>query len=1497
MSNVFSLLGLQRRSYLHGNFLSPNCTQESSQLVDSALSERPGLLQPWQQSIPFPLRGAVFASVLVIVFLVSYCFIFSFKGILDLNAARRLASTGKRGKSEDGREDEATQNNARQMCETEMHQQLLASDPASLYPHMQELDTLSEAGEPEIKRRRMERPVASYSHGVSSIQQKPGDIVMGYTRTAVLAGNLSLPWYAQKSAAAKSIYEETSVPGQLHHVARLSPSLDGPAIYAQPPNTENDGRPCEDGAPRKKTKETIESNSEWQSTESFITSAQPPADSAERTQLAEGPRQLQKKGAPGALNADVEGLGDAYWILDIAESSQTLNNVSESLESPNPQISEAVGYGGVAHQNSVDKTSSEWQSAASQTVGAHLLIDFAQQAHAREEHEWVPETHLPDAMNADEEVPGLADWILDIAESSQTLNNHSELSESSKSQGSGVMIYDGVGQQNSFDVSSGEWQSAASQTVGAHPSTDFAQQAQAREEHEWVQEAHLPEALNADVEGLEVADWILGLAQPSQAQNNGLESLESSNPQASEAVDYDGCVGQQTSVDESSSEWQSTASQTVEAHLLMDFAQQAQVREEHEWVRETHLPDAVNVDVDVPGLADWILDIAESSQTLNNHSELPESSKSQGSEVMICDGVGQQNSCDVSSGEWQSAASQTVGAHPSTDFAQQAQAREEHEWVQEAHLPEALNADVEGLEVADWILGLAQPSQAQNNGLESLESSNPQASEAVDYDGCVGQQTSVDESSSEWQSTASQTVEAHLLMDFAQQAQAREEHEWVRETHLPDAVNVDVDVPGLADWILGLSQSSETLNNGAESLESSNPQASEAVNYDGVVGHQNSADESSSEWQSTASQTVGAYPSTDIAQQVEAREQHEWVREAHLPEALNADVEVTGLADWIVGPAQSSETLNNGSESLEYSNPQASEALDYDAGAGQQNAFDTSSIEWQPAASQTVGAHPSRESAQQAQAREEHELVQEAHLPEALNADVEGLEVADWILGLVQSSGAPNSGSASWHSSSVRISGASDCSKVVKYHKAQREDESADQGRSKQHSGYEIADTPRTGFFAAEIHLNTDSMQEAATNAACTSADSHCFDAAMDAPSAMPVQSIASRTQQSYIGYSEKPFPTHFIVQLATDGTYSTSSGMQESSQPSVTPATSANEPSEMGQLLQPFQGVQEGSHFPPDDSCAMQHYPGYPREFFRPAESQVGTSHEQATTIQLFQGVQLEKQFPAEGIRTMQQYPVYLSGVFGQPEFQVNESPLHEYVATDQVLRIMSANSAALMGTFTSSVLMGKKDIKTHPFFRLPPVAPGAVVREFSHDASLNLGRKRIFPFYALQNVKNVLKLPVLQSHHLEYLMSSAEVLVAYASRDMKRNVNDVVPSLAVESLAISLLIVDSLYAATQILGARSKSDDWWDSVINSVPHYEDPPPSVAKDRRARKNVELAQLLREMLQFYKKKSRPPPELLVPLKQCMFCTAAIPRLRRSKWTEWEQDDHQWRNSS
>lgn len=226
-----------------------------------------------------------------------------------------------------------------------------------------------------------------------------------------------------------------------------------------------------------------------------------------------------------------------------------------------------------------------------------------------------------------------------------------------------------------------------------------------------------------------------------------------------------------------------------------------------------------------------------------------------------------------------------------------------------------------------------------------------------------------------------------------------------------------------------------------------------------------------------------------------------------------------------------------------------------------------------------------------------------------------------------------------------------------------------------------------------------------------------------------------------------------------------------------------------------------------------------------------------------------------------------------------------------------MSANSAALMGTFTSSVLMGKKDIKTHPFFRLPPVAPGAVVREFSHDASLHLGRKKIFPFYALQNVKNVLKLPMLQSHHLEYLMSSAEVLVAYASRFMKRNVNDVVPSLAVEFLAISLLVVDSLYAATQILGAQSKSDDWWDSVIDSVPHYEDPPPSVAKDRRARKNVELAQLLREMLQFYKKKIRPPPELLVPLKQCMFCTAAIPRLRKSKWTEWEEDDHQWRNSS
>ncbi|CDJ52141.1 hypothetical protein, conserved [Eimeria brunetti] len=205
-------------------------------------------------------------------------------------------------------------------------------------------------------------------------------------------------------------------------------------------------------------------------------------------------------------------------------------------------------------------------------------------------------------------------------------------------------------------------------------------------------------------------------------------------------------------------------------------------------------------------------------------------------------------------------------------------------------------------------------------------------------------------------------------------------------------------------------------------------------------------------------------------------------------------------------------------------------------------------------------------------------------------------------------------------------------------------------------------------------------------------------------------------------------------------------------------------------------------------------------------------------------------------------------------------------------------------------------KDINFHPFFRIPTVVPGAVARGFKKANLAAVNSKNFDCLRSLLAVKDCLKLPVLNWEELDTLITHAELLVGYALLQMKARVERVKPTVAVERLAFALILVDSLYAASQVWGPQSRRNEWWGRVIHALPVYSGPKRKPRYDRATGWRVQLAQSIHTALNVYRRGGRPPAPVLVSLKRDIFCTKKVPRFRRGRWLQWSIDDAEWQVS-
>lgn len=204
-------------------------------------------------------------------------------------------------------------------------------------------------------------------------------------------------------------------------------------------------------------------------------------------------------------------------------------------------------------------------------------------------------------------------------------------------------------------------------------------------------------------------------------------------------------------------------------------------------------------------------------------------------------------------------------------------------------------------------------------------------------------------------------------------------------------------------------------------------------------------------------------------------------------------------------------------------------------------------------------------------------------------------------------------------------------------------------------------------------------------------------------------------------------------------------------------------------------------------------------------------------------------------------------------------------------------------------------KDITTHPFVRLPCVAPGASVRGMKWENIKRSPGSSRNAYHVLRCIRRILKLPIVGSAELLDLVISVERLVSHALYSMDADATNLKPKLVARKLAFAFMLLDSLYSASEVLGRKARRNEWWPAVLNAVPFFVGPFRSVPKDTAESSNINLALLLDQSIDFYRRGTRAPPEVLIRVKRLIAMTTVSHRLQQATWRSWAYDDREWQS--
>ncbi|CDJ31859.1 uncharacterized protein EMH_0070410 [Eimeria mitis] len=214
-----------------------------------------------------------------------------------------------------------------------------------------------------------------------------------------------------------------------------------------------------------------------------------------------------------------------------------------------------------------------------------------------------------------------------------------------------------------------------------------------------------------------------------------------------------------------------------------------------------------------------------------------------------------------------------------------------------------------------------------------------------------------------------------------------------------------------------------------------------------------------------------------------------------------------------------------------------------------------------------------------------------------------------------------------------------------------------------------------------------------------------------------------------------------------------------------------------------------------------------------------------------------------------------------------------------------------------TSSVAStSARDIREHPFVRLPVVNPEDIPRHFSELGSLPCDMLLDSPMDAYMTMRSLFAKPSLTAEDVDTLMVKADILVKYATHKLARPDRRFKACTLFMKLSSLFMIFDQLVCTIELLGDKMDTDRWWPAFVQQFqtdyifPEHVPSPKSRMLNR-------LVNRLSSALEIYKEGRRPPLEEVIDLKRAIITHAyKDSQLANPLWKVWIQDDHEFFSS-
>lgn len=201
----------------------------------------------------------------------------------------------------------------------------------------------------------------------------------------------------------------------------------------------------------------------------------------------------------------------------------------------------------------------------------------------------------------------------------------------------------------------------------------------------------------------------------------------------------------------------------------------------------------------------------------------------------------------------------------------------------------------------------------------------------------------------------------------------------------------------------------------------------------------------------------------------------------------------------------------------------------------------------------------------------------------------------------------------------------------------------------------------------------------------------------------------------------------------------------------------------------------------------------------------------------------------------------------------------------------------------------------RDHPFYKTPTLQQGVTWRPFSLDVARACNPRVHSIDFNLRYMRTLLLQDAIQQNEMKGFINKMEVIAGYLLEFHCKSVLSATPRDAARHLGVRYLILDTLYAATEVLGKPGNANSWWAELVKNIPcevaEY-DCERSLGPQFLA--NVKTARELSVALQKLKLGVRPSSLETVRLKRMLFCEDTSPPFFRSRnWDPWRQDNNRW----